>query len=67
VAQDAKVAAKPADDLVAELYEVTCEHVEMVGLRQGQALFGKFDRAPRVCCVKMGHDSIVALNASPDL
>ena len=36
---EAKVAAKRANDLVAELYELTCEHVEMVAFRAGQAQF----------------------------
>ena len=34
---EAKDAAKRANDLVAELYELTCEHVEMVALRAGQS------------------------------
>jgi predicted nucleic acid-binding Zn-ribbon protein len=34
---EAKDAAKRASDLVAELYELTCEHVEMVALRAGQS------------------------------
>jgi chromosome segregation ATPase len=32
---EAQVTAKRANDLVAELYELTCEHVEMVALRAG--------------------------------
>jgi hypothetical protein len=35
---EAKYAAKRANDLVAELYDLTCEHVEMVALR------GQFDQ-----------------------
>ena len=34
---EAKDAAKRANDLVAELYELTCEHVEMVALRAAQS------------------------------
>jgi hypothetical protein len=34
---EAKDAAKRANDLVAELYELTCEHVEMIALRAGQS------------------------------
>ena len=34
---EAKDAAKRANDLLAELYELTCEHVEMVALRAGQS------------------------------
>ena len=33
--QEAEIAAKRVDDLVAELYELTCEHVEIVTLRTG--------------------------------
>ena len=34
---EAKDAAKRSNDLVAELYELTCEHVEMVALRAKQS------------------------------
>jgi hypothetical protein len=34
---EAKDATKRANDLLAELYELTCEHVEMVTLRAGQS------------------------------
>jgi chromosome segregation ATPase len=34
---EAKDAAKRGDDLVAELYELTCEHVEMITLRAAQS------------------------------
>jgi chromosome segregation ATPase len=34
---EAKDATKRANDLLAELYELTCEHVEMVALRAGQS------------------------------
>ena len=34
---EAKDGAKRANDLVAELCELTCEHVKMVALRAGQS------------------------------
>ena len=34
---EARDAAKRANDLLAELYELTWEHAEMVGLRAGQS------------------------------
>jgi hypothetical protein len=38
--QEAEIAAKRADDLVAELYELTCEHVEMVAPKADAAQEG---------------------------